>query len=250
MSILGVIPARYGSTRFPGKPLIPIAGVPMITRVLRQALKATLLDQVIVATDHEEIAREVQKTGDYVMMTSSNHASGSDRLLEVAKNIEADIYVNIQGDEPFLDPEMIDEAITYLQNHREWDVTTTAVLFLSKEEWENPNRVKVLCNDAMQALYFTRIPIPRTQSHGIPPNVYRHLGLYVYRQETLRAFGQLPIHPVEKEESLEQLRLLMAGYHFGVLLTEHDSPSVDVYEDVKQIEQWMIENKCKDIEGL
>jgi len=242
MSVLGIIPARYGSTRFPGKPLAPIGGIPMINRVVRQALKAKLLDRVIVATDDERIAETVCAGGYEVALTSPDHVSGSDRLLEVAEKVTADIYVNIQGDEPFIDPDTIDKAVSLLINHPGLDVATTAALFTSRDEWHNPNRVKVLCDDAMNVLCFTRMPIPRSQTGALPPNVYRHLGLYVYRKGVLRAFGDLPVHPVEKEESLEQLRLLMAGFHFGVTLANYDSPSVDVPEDVKQLEQWMRQN--------
>ncbi len=241
MSVLGIIPARYGSTRFPGKPLTPVKGIPMINRVVRQALKTKLLDRVIVATDDERIADCVRSCEYDVIMTSPDHVSGSDRVLEVAKKVPADIYVNIQGDEPLIAPDTIDKTITLLIGHPEWDVTTTAISFISRDEWENPNRVKVLCDDLMKALFFTRSLVPYSKNQSVPANVYRHLGLYVYRKTVLEAFGRLPVHPVEKEESLEQLRLLMAGYQFGVVLSEHDSPSVDVPEDVKRLESWMRE---------
>ncbi len=239
MYVLGIIPARYGSTRFPGKPLVPVNGIPMINRVVRQALKTKSLDRVIVATDDERIAESVLKDHYEVIMTSPEHASGSDRLLEVAQKIPAELYVNIQGDEPFIHPGTIDQAVSLLIENPDWDVTTTAVPFTGRKEWEDPNRVKVLCSDAMKALLFTRHPVPYTKGEGIPPNVYRHLGLYVYREAILKAFGELPVHPVEKEESLEQLRLLMAGYTYGVTLSDYDSPSVDVPEDVKRLEMWM-----------
>ncbi|MGC9513544.1 MAG: 3-deoxy-manno-octulosonate cytidylyltransferase [Fidelibacterota bacterium] len=239
MSVLGVIPARYGSARFPGKPLILIGGIPMINRVARQAQKTKLLDRLIVATDDDRIAETIRADGYEALLTSPDHVSGSDRLLEVAEKVSADIYVNIQGDEPFIDPDTIDKTVSLLISRPELDVATTAVHFTSIHEWQDSNRVKVLCDDAMNVLCFSRLPIPRTLGNSLPPNVFRHVGLYVYRKDVLRAFGDLPVHPVEKEESLEQLRLLMAGFHFGITLSNHDSPSVDVPEDVKHLEQWM-----------
>jgi len=227
------------STRFPGKPLVMIGQKSMIVRVAYQALKARNLNRVLVATDDKKIADHVSKAGIDAVLTSPGHESGSDRLGEVAESISADIYVNIQGDEPFIAPELIDASVLGLIENTQWDVVTTASRFNTKEDWHNPNRVKVLCSDSMNALYFSRQPIPYTKRNKVPPNVYCHQGLYAYRENALNTLKMLPPHPVEIEESLEQLRLLMAGFRFGVILSEYDSPAVDVPEDLKRIEKWM-----------
>jgi 3-deoxy-manno-octulosonate cytidylyltransferase (CMP-KDO synthetase) len=245
MGILGVIPARYDSTRFPGKPLALVGKIPMIVRVVLQAQKTHLLDRIVVATDDKRIEDVIRAEGFEVIMTSRDHKSGSDRLGEVAQAVPADIYVNIQGDEPFILPEIIDDTVLALIHHHQWDITTTAIPFNSRKEWEDPNRVKVICSDNLEALLFTRCPIPYTKNPGVPANVFRHLGLYAYRQKVLNAFSTLPVHPVEREESLEQLRLLMAGFHIGVVLSEQDSPSVDVPEDLHILHEWMKENQIK-----
>lgn len=242
MHVIGIIPARMASTRFPGKPLIMIGKKSMVVRVASQALKARTLDRVLVATDHEKIASHVRDAGIEVIMTSPDHKTGSDRMGEVIESIHADIYVNIQGDEPFIAPELIDRVVSGLIENTQWDVVTTALRFYTFEDWLNPNRVKVLCSDSMDAIYFSRNPIPYTKGKQIPPNVYSHQGLYAYRNNALKVFKMLPPHPVEIEESLEQIRLLMAGFRYGLILSEDDSLAVDVPEDLDRIKKWMIKN--------
>jgi 3-deoxy-manno-octulosonate cytidylyltransferase (CMP-KDO synthetase) len=239
MDVIGIIPARMASTRFPGKPLVMIGQKSMIVRVASQALKSKKLDRVLVATDDEKIAEHVRSAGIETMLTSSKHATGTDRLGEVSERIRADIYVNIQGDEPFIEPGLIDAVVSGLNENPQWDVVTTASRFMTLEDWLNPNRVKVLCSDLMDALYFSRQPVPYTKAKQIPPNVYCHQGLYAYREKALNTFKMLSPHPVEIEESLEQLRLLMTGFRYGVILSGHEFLSVDVPEDLDRIKQWM-----------
>jgi len=242
MYAIGIIPARMASTRFPGKPLVMIGQQSMIVRVASQALKAKKLNRVLVATDDEIIAGHVRNAGIEAVMTSPRHSTGSDRLGEVAETIQGDIYVNIQGDEPFISPELIDSAVSGLIEKAEWDVVTTASPFNRRDDWLNPNRVKVLCSDSMDALYFSRQSIPYTLENRIPSNVYCHQGLYAYREKALKALKMLPPHPVEIEESLEQLRLIMAGFRYGVILSEQESPAVDVPDDLERIKKWMMKH--------
>ncbi len=235
--VIGVIPARYESTRFPGKPLIDIFGKTMIRRVIDQVRKTKLVDKIIVATDDIRIKQNVENYDCAVEMTSKNHRSGTERIGEILQKYDADIIVNIQGDEPFISPKVIDNTIKLLQNNKQFSVTTTATNFKNKDEWENPNRVKVVINNKNQAMYFTRstIPYPRNNWETVPPNTYKHLGLYCYRKDAIIDFIKLPQAELEKTESLEQLRFLVNGYSIGVNITEEESPSVDTKEDLEAI---------------
>jgi 3-deoxy-manno-octulosonate cytidylyltransferase (CMP-KDO synthetase) len=246
-NVVGVIPARYDSTRFPGKPLVDIFGKTMIRRVIDRVRKTELIDKIIVATDDIRIKENVENYDCAVEMTSKDHHSGTERIGEILSKYDANIYVNIQGDEPFISPQVIDDTIKLLQNNSKFSVTTTATNFQNINEWENPNRVKVVVNKYDEAMYFTRanIPYPRENWKTFPPNTYRHLGLYCYRKEAIIDFLKLQQAEIEKVESLEQLRFLINGYKIGVHITEEESPAVDTKDDLEIIRKWVEKNKIK-----
>ncbi len=238
---LGIIPARYASTRFPGKPLALIGGVPMIQRVYQQAVQANL-NRVLVATDHEKIADVVRSFGGDVVMTHPDAPSGTDRCLEalLALGIQPEVVVNIQGDEPFIDPAQINALIALFANPMV-DIGTLVSPSLSQSELENPNRVKAVVATSGKALYFSRQPIPFLQ--GVPLNqwnamhtFYIHLGIYAYRGHILRDIGQLPQGILEKAESLEQLRWLENGFNIFAVNTPVRTDSVDTPQDLQAIE--------------
>ena len=237
MQILGIIPARYASTRFPGKPLIDIAGKTMIQRVYEQACKAKLLSKVMVATDDERIVQEVLSFNGKVAMTRSDHQSGTDRCAEVANRFQ-DIaaVVNIQGDEPFIDPAQIDLLIMRLME-KTVEIATLVKKMDSLEDLMNPNTAKVVLNKQKEALYFSRSPIPFLR--GVEPKkwlkqatFYQHIGIYGYKKATLLAIAQLPKGQLELLESLEQLRWLEHQYTISVALTDKATFGIDTPEDL------------------
>lgn len=242
MKVTGIIPARYSSTRLPGKPLILIHGKPMIQRVYEQAQRSKLLDKVIVATDDTRIFDCVKDFGGEVMMTSEKHVSGTDRLAEAARMIICDIVVNIQGDEPFIDPKNIDIAIEPLLKDRLLNVSTLAFKITDPLDLENENKVKVVLDKNNFALYFSRNYIPFDMEHN-PAKVwtlkdrvfYKHIGLYVYRKSFLMRFAKMKKSYLEEVEKLEQLRILENGDKIKVVITKKDSVSVDTLEDIKLI---------------
>lgn len=239
MKIIGVIPARYGSTRFPGKPLALIAGKPLVQRVVEQCQKAKSLSEVIVATDDTRIW-EVAQEFCRVEMTAPEHPSGTDRIAEVIGNCKCDGIVNIQGDEPLIDPEVIDAVAGALAGE---EMSTAATLIREVSEWENPNVVKVVVNAAGRALYFSRRSIPfvrdaaagAAQLAGFP--FLKHLGIYGYRRETLLRLVKFKSSPLEQAEKLEQLRALENGIQIAVVKVNYDSIGVDAPADLKRVEQ-------------
>ncbi len=235
--IVAIIPARYASSRLPGKPLKEIAGKPMIYYVYDRASSAQTLSRVIVATDDESIAQAVRAFGGEVWMTSPHHRTGTDRVTEVARELSAPIIVNVQGDEPLLDPRSIDQVVMPLLEDSSLPMSTLRTPFRSPEEVHNPNIVKVVVDQKDYALYFSRSPIPyfRNPVPGLP--VYKHLGLYAYRRDFLLSFASLPSTPLEQAEGLEQLRVLEHGYRIKVLATDWDSISVDTPEDLERVRQ-------------
>lgn len=242
MIIAGIIPARYASTRLPGKPLLLIHGKPMIQRVYEQAKKAGLINTVIVATDDIRIYDCVKSFGGEVMMTSKKHQSGTDRLYEVAEKIKCDIVVNIQGDEPYIDPKNIDLAIEPLLADKRLDVSTLAIKIKDAADLKDINKVKVVIDKNNFALYFSRNCIPfdmdqkSTKYFIIGKNVFfKHIGLYVYRKSYLLKFAKMKTGYLEKMEKLEQLRILENGEKIKVILTKKDSMSVDSPEDLKKL---------------
>ncbi len=242
MKILCVIPARYASTRLPGKPLADIAGKPMIQHVYERACLASAPDEVLVATDHPEVEAAVKKFGGRVVLTSSEHPTGTDRLAEVlAKRNDIDVVVNVQGDEPMLAPEIIDALADAFRREPELHMATMKTR-MAEEEYDNPNAVKVVTDQNDYALYFSRsvLPYPRNKT-GQP--VYKHVGVYAYRREFLLHYAALPPTPLEQTESLEQLRALENGYRIKVLTTEAKFIGVDTPEDLAAVNALLQDNR-------
>lgn len=236
MKTLGVIPARFGAQRFPGKPLALIAGKPLVQRVYEQAHKAQRLDAVVVATDDERIAAAVRAFGGDAAMTSPDCPSGTDRAAVVARQRDCDLIVNIQGDEPLMRPEMIDQLIEGIAADPHCSMATLARRIESADVLANPNAVKVVFAANGNALYFSRHPIPFVRDAGAAATHYKHLGIYAYRREFLLQFVTMSPSSLEKTEKLEQLRALENGCAIKVLVTLHDSVGVDTPEDVKLVE--------------
>lgn len=233
MKIACIIPSRYASTRLPGKPLRMIAGETLVHRVYERAALAKLPDIVIVATDNEKIESEVKSFGGRVMMTSPDHPTGTDRLAEVAASLpDYDIVVNVQGDEPFINPDVIDSLAKMLAERDDLDMTTAAAP-LKEDEYDDPSAVKVVVNQKGEALYFSRslIPYPRNE-FSVPP--LKHVGIYAYRRDFLLAYAGMKQTPLEKTESLEQLRALEMGYKIGVICIDSEDIGIDTEEDLKK----------------
>jgi 3-deoxy-manno-octulosonate cytidylyltransferase (CMP-KDO synthetase) len=238
--VLAVIPARYASTRLPGKPLVPLAGKSMIQRVWERVREAASVSSVIVATDDQRIRDAVQAFGGEAVMTRSDHRSGTERVAEAAlARGDAEIIVNVQGDEPLIEPSSIDAAMAALQDDPEVTVATLAVPITKPADIMDPNIVKTVLDFDGNALYFSRAPIPWVRDRGGPVHAQhlKHLGLYVFRRAALLDFPTFPQGDLERIEQLEQLRWLENGYRIRVAETEHDSVSVDMPEDVTRVEQ-------------
>ena len=241
VKILGVIPARYASTRFPGKPLHPIAGKPLIQRVVERCQSAGTLSEVVVATDDERIAK-VASQFCRVEMTREDHPSGSDRIAEVASRNKCDAVVNIQGDEPLIDPVVVDAVAKALGDAC---MSTAATPITNVEEYDNPNVVKVVVNASGRALYFSRRTIPYLRDAAGRSTVeqlaafpfLKHLGIYGFRRETLLELVKYPVSPLETAERLEQLRALENGISIAVVRVNYDSVGVDVPADVERVEK-------------
>ena len=236
-SVLGIIPARYHSTRLPGKALVDIAGRPLIEHVYRRATAARSLNAVIVATDDERIARTVEGFGGVAIMTSAGHPSGTDRLAEVAAQVPCEVIVNVQGDEPLLDPSVIDAAVAPLRNDPVIEMATAARPLRDEGELANPNMVKVVTDGGGFALYFSRAAIPFGRDETSWQHARIHVGLYVYRRETLLRLARLQPTPLEQLEALEQLRALEHGIRIRVVETRYQSAEVNTPEDLERIRQ-------------
>ena len=239
MKVLGVIPARYGSSRFPGKPLIDLKGKSMIQRVYEGAKQCTLFEEVVVATDDQRIFDAVLMFGGKAMMTSQSHPSGTDRCAEVAKTYpQMDVVVNIQGDEPLVDFRQLEQLIKAFDD-RETQIATLGNKSVSMDDLLNPNRIKIVVNKAAEAIYFSRSPIPNFHhAKQEPLSSYpylRHIGLYAYRSTILSELTALEPTALEQTESLEQLRWLYHGYAIKVVETTIETPNIDVPEDVEKV---------------
>jgi 3-deoxy-manno-octulosonate cytidylyltransferase (CMP-KDO synthetase) len=232
VSVIAVIPARFDSTRLPGKALAEIGGVPMIVRVWRQTRHARSLQRVIVATDDERIARTIREAGGEAEMTATTHQSGADRIAEVAARIKAEIYLNVQGDQPFIEPADLDALVEPMIADPSLSMGTLATPITDDEEWYNPNKVKVVCDARGDALYFSRSPIPFARDGGRPAMARRHIGVYGYRRDFLLAFAALEPGVLEQIEKLEQLRALERGYRIRVVASVAPSLEVDTPEDL------------------
>ena len=243
MKFIAIIPARYASTRFPGKPLAVLGGKTVIQRVYEQV--SSLLDEVYVATDDERIFQAVESFGGRAVMTRTDHKSGTDRIEEAAEKIgsDADVIINVQGDEPFIQPSQI-ETLMHLFDAPETQIGTLGKRFETIEGVENPNSPKIVTDNRGFALYFSRSPIPYVR--GIDRNLWleaypflKHLGIYAYRREVLREVTQLPQGRLEKAESLEQLRWLENGYRIRVGLTDVETVGIDTPEDLQRAEEFL-----------
>ena len=246
-SVLAVIPARFDSTRLPGKILADIAGKPMIEHVYRRAAAASGVHAVIVATDDERIAAAVRSFGGAVLMTRTDHVSGTDRIAEVVAALPCLAVVNLQGDEPLIEPGTINAAVAPLLEDPSLEMSTISRPFVSADEFRSPHVVKVVTNLAGDALYFSRAPIPASAisvpsaALASPPSVARaHVGLYVYRRDTLLKLAALPAAPLELEERLEQLRALVNGITIRVVETRHVAAGVDTPEDLERVRSMML----------
>jgi 3-deoxy-manno-octulosonate cytidylyltransferase (CMP-KDO synthetase) len=250
LSVAVIIPARYASSRFPGKPLALLAGAPMIEHVYRRAAAARATTATIVATDDERIRRAVEAFGGRVQMTRADHATGTDRLAEVARGLDCDVVVNVQGDEPLLDPRAIDDVVAPLAADPSLQMTTVRRP-IDESDWHNPNVVKVVVDQHDHALYFSRAPLPyaRETASGVAEGAYRHVGLYAYRRTFLLTFASLPQTPLERAERLEQLRALEHGYRIKAVETAFDAIGVDTPEDLERVRALLERRRAGAVEG-
>ena len=236
MKVLCVIPARFASTRLPGKPLKDIAGKPMVVRVYERASQAGLVNETLVATDDERIKTAVEAAGGKAMLTRADHATGTDRLAEVAEAYpEVDLIVNVQGDEPLIDPGLIDKLAGLFEGEPELAMATVKTEIEDEAEQKNPNNVKVVCDKAGYALYFSRSLMPYPRKGGCP--VYKHIGIYAYRRDFLLHYAKMEPTPLEQAESLEQLRALENGYRIKVVETKAKFVGVDTVEDLERVNE-------------
>ncbi len=235
--VIGVIPARYKSTRLPGKPLLGISGKPMIQQVYEHAKKSKYISDLIIATDDARIYKCVLGFGGKAVMTSGKHKSGTDRICEAVKKIKADIIVNIQGDEPFIDYKNIDKAIEPLLTDNNLNISTLAIKMMNNKEIADPNKVKVVFDKSGNALYFSRSAVPYNRDN-IKTDHFKHIGLYVYRKSFLMKYKNLKQTKLEVAEKLEQLRILEHGVKIKVIITNKDSFSIDTGEDYRKYKNY------------
>jgi 3-deoxy-manno-octulosonate cytidylyltransferase (CMP-KDO synthetase) len=240
VKIIGFIPARAQSTRFPGKPLADILGRPMIMRVFERAIKSSLLNQVYVATDSREILKAVEGHGGRAILTSLNHVSGTDRIAEAAREVglsRDDIAVNVQGDQPLFDPIMVEQVVRPLLDNPEIPMSTLIYKIVRDEEITHPNAVKTVIDHQNFAIYFSRATIPCFGDSSVEAVYYKHHGIYAYRNDFLQVFAKLPQGNLEKAERLEQLRALENGYRIKLVITEKDSVEVDTPADLERVRE-------------
>ena len=250
---MGVIPARYGSSRLPGKALVDLQGKPLLYYVYQRSCRANSLNKVLIATDDERIYNAASAFGAEVVMTGTHHRSGTDRISEAIQNVAADIVVNIQGDEPLIDFQAIDHAVDLLINDAAADMATLKTPILREEDLQNPNVVKVVTDEKGYALYFSRSPIPWARhpssgKAGTNGHAYKHIGLYAYRRDFLLQFTAWPPSSLELLEDLEQLRALEHGAKIKVGLTEQHVFGVDTPEDLERIRK-LVEGNAKLLEA-
>jgi 3-deoxy-manno-octulosonate cytidylyltransferase (CMP-KDO synthetase) len=245
MKVVGVIPARYGSTRLPAKPLVDLLGKPMVQHVVERVRAAKMVDLSVVATDDERVASVVRGFGGSVVMTSPEIRSGSDRVAAVAREMDGDIFVNIQGDEPLIAPDMIDQAVRVARDDATVSMGTLIRTLDDPADVMNPSIVKVAVASNGDALYFSRSPIPHMRDEQDPRRwisggmLFKHIGIYVFRRAFLEVFASLPEGRLEVLEKLEQLRVLEAGYRIRTGVTAFDSVPIDTVEDVEKVKRLM-----------
>lgn len=241
MKVIGVIPARYGSTRFPGKPLALIAGKPLLQWVIEAAKKSKLMDNLIVATDDDRIMKLAEDCNVDVVMTDTNLPSGTDRIWAAVKNEQFDIAINIQGDEPLLTGEVLDTLIQSMIDNPQSEMATLGHPFQSLKDIENPNVVKIVLNHNSEAIYFSRLPIPYSRGKEFSESAnLQHVGLYGYRKPFLKKFCETPAQDLELQESLEQLRALYLGAKIQVTSVDYETRGVDTPEDVLIVERKLL----------
>ena len=232
MNYIGIIPARYASTRFPGKPLAMLGGKPVIQRVYEQV--SGVVDDVLVATDDERIFKTVEGFGGKAVMTRKDHPTGTDRLAEVAEKYpDVDLIINVQGDEPLIEPKLIDELAAAFDGDADLQMATVCTEITDEAEQQNPNNVKVVMDKQGYALYFSRSLMPYPRHPGTP--VYKHIGIYAYKRDFLLAYAKMAETPLEHAESLEQLRALENGYRIKVIKTPYRFVGVDTAEDLAKV---------------
>jgi len=242
MQTVVVIPSRFGSTRFEGKPLHPINGKPMIQHVYERSREASRVDAVLVATDDERIVAAVEAFGGRAVMTSDRNRSGTDRIAEAAQIIglnSEDIVINVQGDQPLMDPRCLDQLVVPFHEEPGLDMSTLAYKIIRAREITDPKDVKVTFDNQGYALYFSRASIPLARDPGTQHDTFKHLGFYAYTRMFLEIYRNLSEGTLEAVEKLEQLRALEHGYRIKVVVTPHDSPEVDLPEDIPRIERLM-----------
>ena len=239
IKVLAVIPARHGSARFPGKPLAAIAGRPMIQHVVERVRQAKQVSRIVVATEDERIKKAVESFGGEAIITRPDHRTGTDRVAEVAAHIPAEIYVNVQGDEPLIDPGTVDALVLAMLENSEAQIGTPCAAIEQPKDIMDPNMVKVVRDFDGNALYFSRAPIPwvRDTRETVDARHWKHLGLYAFRRDALLEFPTLPPGELERVEQLEQLRWLENGFHIAVVETDYDAVSVDVPGDIERVER-------------
>lgn len=260
MKVVAIIPARYASVRFPGKVIAPIAGKPMIQRVWERASQAREVSEVIVATDHERVAEVVRRFGGRVIMTSPERASGTERVAEAADKLDADVVINVQGDEPIIAPASLDQVVQPFLEDDNAPVTSLMIPIESCADYLNPNVVKVVFDNMDNAVYFSRSPIPfyrdgaellktwereGQRPAALRPGPRKHIGVYAYRADFLQALVRMPVSELEDAERLEQLRVLAWSFRIKMVTTTHDSVSVDVPADVAKVEAAIKEGKIE-----
>jgi 3-deoxy-manno-octulosonate cytidylyltransferase (CMP-KDO synthetase) len=239
IQVLAVIPARYASTRFPGKPLAPIAGRPMIQHVVERVRGAGRVTRVLVATDDDRIRKAVEEFGGEVILTRPDHRTGTDRVAEVAAHVEADIYLNVQGDEPLMEPEAVEAVIEAMEDDDAVSIGTPCTAIVQPKDIMDPNVVKVVRDFDGNALYFSRAPVPwvRDRDESVAARHWKHLGLYAFRRDALLEYPTLPPGELERIEQLEQLRWLENGFRIRVVETDYDAVSVDAPADIERVEK-------------
>jgi 3-deoxy-D-manno-octulosonate cytidylyltransferase len=246
-NVLVVVPARYASVRFPGKPLAHVAGRPMIQHVVERLRQAHNAPRIVVATEDQRIKDAVTSFGGEAILTRSDHRTGTDRVAEVAVHIPADIYVNVQGDEPLIDSASVDAVIQALSGDDTMQIATPCAPIIRPNDIMDPNVVKVVRDFDGNGLYFSRAPIPWVRDTGakVAAEHWKHIGLYAYRRDALLEFPTLPPGELERIEQLEQLRWLENGFHIGVVETDYDGVSVDVPADIERVEKILREGPPK-----
>jgi 3-deoxy-D-manno-octulosonate cytidylyltransferase len=246
VKVLAIIPARYASTRLPGKPLASIAGRPMVQHVVDRVRQAARVARVVVATDDERVKKAVEEFGGEAVLTRRDHRSGTDRVAEIAAHLEADIYVDIQGDEPLIDPATIDAIVDEMVDDDTIQIATPCTAITQANDVMDPNIVKVVRDFDGNCLYFSRAPIPwvRDNKAAAAPHHWKHVGLYGFRREALLEYPTLPPGELEAVEQLEQLRWLENGFHIRAVETDYDAISVDVPADIQRVEKILQERSA------